>query len=343
MVTARPVSEYVSYDREELKMKEIDSPVLTDNPWRWVILPLQFPDIWDKYKYHESLFWTAEDITYADDVPSFSKLDSSIQAGVRRIMATNALSDSSLNVEDPCIRTTTLLECVQSPEARSFFGFQLAMETIYSEVYCQLYEAYTRDHTELDESALKSTNHICAAKRRWIQAIPIETRGIPFDERLLACIVEKTIFAGGNHILLCWAKTQDVLPAMRSGFLKIEKDHSVQANFAADLSIGLTGRIPEQSLKSMLTECVDIEYEFICRILPLEDMKIEKSDVKIYLERVANNILKNLHHTPLYKPSQVQITWLEDGMSHAAPKKAKSIFPSQKRAQEDVFGEDEDF
>ncbi len=37
---------------------------------------------------------------------------------------------------------------VQLPEARCFYGFQIAIENIHSEMYSLLIDTYIRDHTE---------------------------------------------------------------------------------------------------------------------------------------------------------------------------------------------------
>eukprot|EP01068_Selenidium_serpulae_P012458 Selendium_serpulae@DN5822_c0_g1_i3.p1 len=78
------------YDRCHFKATEAESSILVENPNRWVILPLQFPDIWNRYKIHESTFWTAEDISYKDDQESFHSLSESLRAGLQRMMAFNA-------------------------------------------------------------------------------------------------------------------------------------------------------------------------------------------------------------------------------------------------------------
>lgn len=37
-------------------------PLLRDNPRRFVIFPIQYPDIWQMYKKAEASFWTAEEV-----------------------------------------------------------------------------------------------------------------------------------------------------------------------------------------------------------------------------------------------------------------------------------------
>lgn len=37
-------------------------PILRDNPHRFVLFPIQYPDFWQMYKKAEASFWTAEEI-----------------------------------------------------------------------------------------------------------------------------------------------------------------------------------------------------------------------------------------------------------------------------------------
>lgn len=37
-------------------------PLLRDNPRRFVIFPIEYPDIWDMYKKAEASFWTVEEV-----------------------------------------------------------------------------------------------------------------------------------------------------------------------------------------------------------------------------------------------------------------------------------------
>lgn len=37
-------------------------PLLRENPRRFVIFPIQYPDIWEMYKKAEASFWTVEEV-----------------------------------------------------------------------------------------------------------------------------------------------------------------------------------------------------------------------------------------------------------------------------------------
>ena len=72
---------------------------------------------------------------------------------------------------------------VQIPEARSFYGFQIAMENIHSETYSLLIDSYIRDSTEKDR-LLRAIETIPAVKKKadWALKWIDSEFTLPFDE-----------------------------------------------------------------------------------------------------------------------------------------------------------------
>ena len=69
-IPSAPVS-HVSAQYKELEKSD---PLLMENPSRWVMFPIQHPDIWEMYKRHEASFWTAEEIDLAQDLKDWESL-----------------------------------------------------------------------------------------------------------------------------------------------------------------------------------------------------------------------------------------------------------------------------
>ena len=53
---------------------DINEPLLNDNPNRFVLFPIQDKDIWNAYKHHESVFWTAEEVDLSNDLKDWDNL-----------------------------------------------------------------------------------------------------------------------------------------------------------------------------------------------------------------------------------------------------------------------------
>lgn len=119
-------------------------PLLRDNPRRFVVFPIQYPDIWQMYKKAEASFWTVEEVDLSKDMADWDRLKDGERHFISHVLAFFAASDGIVN-ENLVERFS---QEVQVTEARCFYGFQVAMENVHSEMYSLLIETYIRDPKE---------------------------------------------------------------------------------------------------------------------------------------------------------------------------------------------------
>ena len=68
--------------------------ILTENPNRFVIFPIQYQDIWDYYKLAESTFWRVEELDLTEDINDWNnKLNNDEKFFIKNILAFFAASD----------------------------------------------------------------------------------------------------------------------------------------------------------------------------------------------------------------------------------------------------------
>lgn len=108
-----------------------DEPLLRDNPNRFVLFPIRYPHIWEMYKKAEASFWPAEEIDLSSDMTHWESLSGDERYFIKHVLAFFAASDGIV-AENLAGRFMTE---VQLPEARSFYGFQIAMENVHSVSY----------------------------------------------------------------------------------------------------------------------------------------------------------------------------------------------------------------
>ena len=126
-------------------MSEIE--LLTqENPNRFVLFPICYHDIWEKYKDHMSVFWTVEEIDLSKDRTDWNNLTDNEKYFIKNILAFFAGSDGIV-LENLGSR---FMSETQIPEAKCFYGFQIAMENIHSETYSLLIDTYIKDNEEKD-------------------------------------------------------------------------------------------------------------------------------------------------------------------------------------------------
>lgn len=106
-------------DHEEELLNELGN--------RFVMFPIKYQAIWNMYKKAESAFWTAEELDLTKDMNDWEKLADNERHFIKMILAFFAASDGIVN-ENLGAR---FLNEVKAPEARAFYGFQIAMENIH--------------------------------------------------------------------------------------------------------------------------------------------------------------------------------------------------------------------
>jgi ribonucleoside-diphosphate reductase subunit M2 len=142
------VTEIITTDfkRRELRGDIPTEPILLENPFRFVLFPIEHNHIWEMYKKAMASFWTAEELDLAHDLRDFNQLTDNEKHFVTHILAFFAASDGIVN-ENLAMNFSNE---VQYPEARCFYGFQIAIENIHSEVYSLLIDTYVKDRLEKD-------------------------------------------------------------------------------------------------------------------------------------------------------------------------------------------------
>ena len=123
-------------------VKDAKSAILAPNDDRFVLFPIKYHQVWEMYKKHMAVFWTSEEIDLVPDLNDWeNKLNNDERYFISHVLAFFAASDGIVN-ENLALR---FYKDVQIPEARCFYGFQIAMENIHSETYSLLIDTYIKD------------------------------------------------------------------------------------------------------------------------------------------------------------------------------------------------------
>ena len=111
---------------------------------RYVIYPVEYNDIWDKYKQAVASFWTVEEIDLSKDGNDWESLNDNERFFIKNVLAFFAASDGIVNQN----LGERFLNEVEIMEAKCFYGFQIAIENIHSEAYSLLLDTYVKDYEE---------------------------------------------------------------------------------------------------------------------------------------------------------------------------------------------------
>jgi hypothetical protein len=118
-------------------------------PFRLRFPPLCFllsSQIWQMYKKAEASFWTVEEVDLSKDLLHWERLNPGERHFISHVLAFFAASDGIVNEN----LVTRFSSEVQVAEARCFYGFQIMIENVHSEMYSLLIDTYIKDTKERD-------------------------------------------------------------------------------------------------------------------------------------------------------------------------------------------------
>ena len=265
----------------------ITEPLLQDNKDRFVIFPIQHNDIWQFYKNAEASFWTAEEVDLSPDLHDWqNKLNDNERFFISRVLAFFAASDGIVN-ENLAIN---FLQEVQYPEARCFYGFQIMIENIHSEMYLLLIDTYVKDPAEKDYLLRAIETIPCVTQKakwalRWI------TKG-SFAERLIAFAAVEGIFFSGSFCSIFWLKKRGLMPGLTFSNELISRDEGLHCDFACLLYVNhLQNKLSEETIREIIVDAVAIEKEFVTDALPVKLIGMNAELMCQYIEFVADRLL----------------------------------------------------
>merc|ERR1719262_674820 len=284
---------------------EKSDPLLMENPHRWVMFPIQYPEVWEMYKKHEASFWTAEEIDLSQDMKDWDSLSSSEQHFIKHVLAFFAASDGIVLENLASMFSTE----VQIPEARAFYGFQMAMENIHSETYSLLIEQYIRDPAEKDK--IFDAIHTMPAvsdKAKW--AVQWMQRDNSFAERVLAFAAVEGILFSGSFCAIYWLKKRGLMPGLTFSNELISRDEGLHTEFACMLYRMLQHKLPDDVVHGIIRGAVDAERRFICDALSCDLIGMNNELMTRYIEFVADRLLTALGHPKLFGATN-PFDWME--------------------------------
>lgn len=280
-------------------------PILTPNNKRFVLFPIKHDKVWNMYKQAEASFWTAEEIDLSHDLNDWEKLNNNERHFVSHILAFFAASDGIVN-ENLAMRFSSE---VQIPEARCFYGFQIAIENIHSETYSLLIDTYIRNPKER-EHLFNAIETIPCVKKKAEWALKWIESSDSFAERLLAFAAVEGIFFSGSFCSIFWLKKRGLMPGLTFSNELISRDEGLHCDFACLLYSMLNNKPSEARVKEIILDAVAFEKEFICEALPVDLIGMNSRMMSNYIEFVADRLLVSLGYSKVFKTPN-PFDWME--------------------------------
>jgi ribonucleoside-diphosphate reductase beta chain len=258
------------------------------------------------YKTSVASFWTAEEVDLTQDINDWeNKLTDNDRHFIKHVLAFFAASDGIVNEN----LVLNFMREVQIPEARCFYGFQVAIENIHAEMYSQLIDTYIKDPKEKDYLFHALQNLPCVAKKgewamRWIENAPT------FAHRLIAFAAVEGIFFSGSFCSIYWLKKRGLMPGLTFSNELISRDEGMHTDFACLLYSMLQNKIDPAEIQSIITEAVEFEKEFVTDAIPVSLIGMNAEMMSQYIEFVADRLLMSLGNDKVYNTAN-PFPWMD--------------------------------
>lgn len=331
-----------NYKEEEILLKE--------NKNRFVLFPIEYKEIWNMYKKAEASFWTVEEVDLSEDINDWNKkLDKNEKHFISHVLAFFAASDGIVN-ENLAVQ---FMKEVQIAEVRCFYGFQIAIENIHSEMYSILIDTYIKDKVQKTH-LFNAIETIPAVTKKANWAMNWINEKMPFSNRLVAFAAVEGIFFSGSFCSIFWLKKRGLMPGLSFSNELISRDEGLHCDFACLLYKMLKNKPNKEIPLKIITQAVTIEKEFVSEALPVNLIGMNSELLCQYIEFIADRLLISLGYDKHYNAKnpfpwmnlislQGKTNFFEKRVSEYQKSGVMNSTRENDPAQNKVFTLDEDF
>ena len=235
---------------------------------------------------------------------------------------------------------------VQVAEARSFYGFQIAMENIHSEMYSLLIDTYIKDKHEKDRLFHATSNFPCITKKADWAKKWIEDSNSSFAERLVAFAAIEGIFFSASFASIYWIKKRGLMPGLTFSNELISRDEALHTEFAILLYTKLRNSLSQTRIHEILKDAVAIETEFITEAIPCRMIGMNSVLMTQYIEFVADRLCVQLGYDKIFNSSNpfdfMELISVETKVNFFERTNSEYAL-ANKQVEEDVFAFNNEF
>jgi ribonucleoside-diphosphate reductase beta chain len=292
-----------------------EKPMLLDPGMSLTLRPMRYPLFFDRYRDAIKNTWTVEEVDLHSDLKDLTKLSPAERHLVGRLVAFFATGDTIVANN----LVLNLYQHINAPEARLYLSRQLFEEAVHVQFYLNLLDTYVPDEQERFE-AFAAVENIPSIRRkaefcfRWIDSLG-DLRELRSREDRKAFLLNLICFAAcieglffyGAFAYVYFLRSRGLLNGLASGTNWVFRDESMHMAFAFDVvevvrkeEPGLFDDEVAAQVREMLAEAVDCEAQFAEDLLGQGVPGMSITDMRAYLEHVADRRLAQLGLEPLY-------------------------------------------
>jgi ribonucleoside-diphosphate reductase beta chain len=289
--------------------------MLLDPGMDLTLRPMRYPHFFDRFRDAIRNTWTVEEVDLHPDLSDLARLSPAERHLVSRLVAFFATGDTIVANN----LVLNLYQHVNSPEGRLYLSRQLFEEAVHVQFYLNLLDTYVPDESER-AAAFAAVENIPSIRRkaefcfRWIDSV-FELRQLSTKEDRRAFLLNLICFAAcieglffyGAFAYVYHLRSRGLLNGLASGTNWVFRDESMHMAFAFDVVDTVRREEPdlfdtamEEQVRDMLAEAVECEVQFAEDLLEHGVSGLSPTDMRAYLQHVADRRLAQLDIAPLY-------------------------------------------
>ncbi len=290
--------------------------MLLDPGFNLTLRPMKYPLFYEMYKNAIKNTWTVDEVDFSKDTTDLTKRMTPAERHlINRLVAFFATGDSIVGNN----LVLNLYKHINSPEARLYLSRQCYEEALHVQFYLTLLDTYIPDQAERAR-AFDAVQNIPSIKKKaefcfkWMDSInelkSLETlqdrRRFILNMICFATCVEGLFFFGA-FAYVYFLRSKGLLDGLAAGTNWVFRDESAHMNFAFEVIATAREEEPElfnpqmnELVSSMIEEAVDCEFAFAQDVLDLGVAGLSVTDMRQYLEFIADQRLAALHIPPRF-------------------------------------------
>jgi ribonucleoside-diphosphate reductase beta chain len=277
--------------------------------------PMRYPRFFDRFKDAIRNTWTVEEVDLHSDLADLPRLSAAERHLVSRLVAFFATGDTIVANN----LVLNLYQHVNSPEGRLYLSRQLFEEAVHVQFYLNLLDTYVPDERERSAAFAAVENIPSIARKaefcfRWIDSV-FELRQLSTRENRRAFLLNLICFAAcieglffyGAFAYVYYLRSRGLLLGLASGTNWVFRDESMHMAFAFDVVDTVRAEEPDlfdaemaRQVKEMVAEAVECEVQFAEDLLEQGVSGMSPTDMREYLQHVADRRLTMLGIEPVY-------------------------------------------
>jgi ribonucleoside-diphosphate reductase beta chain len=276
---------------------------------------MRYLEFYEMYKNSIKNNWSVEEVSLVNDINDLSKITVAERHLIQRLVAFFATGDSIVSNN----LVLNLYKHINSPEARLYLSRQLAEEANHVDMYLTILDTYIPNHNERAQ-AFAAIDNIPSIKQKanfcfkWIDSIYNLDKINTIDDKrrfllnliCFACCIEGLFFYGA-FAYVYFLRSKGLFHGLSTATNYIFKDESYHMTFAFKVIEKIREEESELfdnnliiNIKNMIDDAVSCEFTFAEDILSGGVAGLSLSEMRKYLEYIADQRLTSLGIDKVY-------------------------------------------